>query len=542
MIRREAQIQEALMRALGELGIEVESSAISVEVPAREEHGDFSSNVALVHAKTLSIPPRALAEKLSNAPTLRQSVPFLDHIAIAGPGFLNFYLTPSHLHELIGQVISEGEVAFACSDLGASKRVLVEFVSANPTGPLHIGNGWWASYGDALARVLRRSGFGVSTEYYVNDTGGQIRTLGASILARRAGEAPPEGGYQGEYVVEQAERYQGSEDVTEAGRWAAKENLAYISSSLDRLGVHFDEWYSQASIEESGAVAEVVDRLKSLGGVYERDDALWLESTKFGDNRDRVLRKSNGDFTYLAGDIAYHYNKLAVRAFDIAIDIFGADHHGQVASLKAAMAALGIDPDRLEIRLGQMVSLTEGNEVVKFSKRAGTAIALDWLLDELGAGVTRILSLSSSIDRASTIDLEEAKATSMENPAYYVQYAYARMRSLERMRVERGIELREYAAIDMSGISHPRELRLMREIVSLPEVVANAALERAPHKLVTWLKSVAGAFHGFYHDCPVLAPGTDTSLVQGRLKLVEGARIAMKVGLDLVGVDAPEEM
>jgi arginyl-tRNA synthetase len=530
------------MRALGELGIKVLSSDISVEVPAREEHGDFSSNVALVHSKALNMSPRVLAETLSHSAMVRDSIPFLDHVAIAGPGFLNFYLTPAHLHELIGQVIREGETGFACNDLGASRRVLVEFVSANPTGPLHIGNGWWASYGDALARVLRRSGFQVATEYYVNDTGGQIRTLGASILARRAGETPPEGGYQGEYVVEQAGRYEGSDDVAEAGRWAAKENLAHIASSLDRLGVHFDEWYSQASIEESGAVAEVVDRLEALGGVYERDDALWLESTKFGDSRDRVLRKSNGDFTYLAGDIAYHYNKLAVRGFDVAIDIFGADHHGQVASLKAAVAALGIDPERLEIRLGQMVSLTEGKEVVKFSKRAGTAIALDWLLDELGTSVTRILSLSSSIDRASTIDLEEAKATSMENPAYYVQYAYARMRSLERTRVERGVELREYDEIAMSELAHPREVRLMREIVALPDVVTNAAIERAPHKVVTWLKSVAGAFHGFYHDCPVLAPDTEASLVQARLKLVESARIAMKVGLDLVGVDAPEEM
>jgi arginyl-tRNA synthetase len=470
-------------------------------------------------------------------------MPHLLKLEIAGPGFINVFLAPTHLHELMIEVRGEGREDFARHDFGRDVRMQLEFVSANPTGPLHIGNGWWASYGDALGRVLERCSFEVSREYYVNDTGGQIRTLGASILARRSGEDVPEGGYLGEYVIEQASRYRGPEDITEAGRWAAEENLAEIKRSLERLNINFDSWFSQASIEESGAVAEVVDLLEKRGALFEDGAALWLRSTQWGDSRDRVLRKSNGDYTYLAGDIAYHFNKFVVRAFDSVIDIFGADHHGQVASMNAAMTALGIDVDRLEIRLGQIVSLEVGDQTLKFSKRAGTAVSLDWLVDEVGPAVTRLLALSSSLDRASTINLADAKERSMENPAYYIQYAHARMCALDRMREERQVPATTaLGADDLGVLIHPREIRLMREIVALPDVVRVAARERAPHRVTTWLKGLAAAFHGFYHDCPVLVVDNSEALVSARLYLVETARVAITVGLDLLGVDAPEEM
>ncbi|MGC8466003.1 MAG: arginine--tRNA ligase [Acidimicrobiales bacterium] len=542
MQRREDQIVRSLTLAVRELGQEVPSSGVHVEIPAREEHGDYSTNLALLLSKQIGQPPLSIAESLIATEAIR-SLPHLVKVEIARPGFINFTLAPTHLHELMVEVKEEGRDLFARHDFGDGTRMQLEFVSANPTGPLHIGNGWWASYGDALGRVLERCGYSVTREYYVNDTGGQIRTLGASILARRRGEEPPEGGYLGDYIVEQASRYLGEEDIVEAGKWAAEENLATIQRSLERLNIVFDTWFSQASIEDSGAVANVVDLLFERGAVFENDGALWLRSTEWGDTRDRVLRKSNGDYTYLAGDITYHYNKFVIRAFDAVIDIFGADHHGQVASMRAAMAALGIDVDRLEIRLGQIVALESGDQAVKFSKRAGTAVSLDWLVDEVGPSVTRLLALSTSLDRATTINLAEAKERSMENPAYYIQYAHARMAALDRMRSERGIAP---AAIDdareLGVLVHPREIRLMREIIALPEVVRLSALERAPHRVTTWLKGLAAAFHGFYHDCPVLMEGISDELVAARLYLVEVARVAIVTGLDLLGVDAPEEM
>lgn len=541
MLRREEQIMSAVGEALSELGVDAGDLEFKVEIPARTEHGDFSTNAALVAAKSVGRSPREIAELLRQSKAL-SDIPHLKSMELAGPGFLNFYLDVSHLHELIRQVIDEGEKEYARQYIGGQERIQLEFVSANPTGPLHIGNGWWASYGDALARVLERCDYQVSREYYVNDTGGQIRTLGASILARRAGEAPPEGGYLGEYVIEQAARYTGPEDIISAGRWAAEQNLEVIRRSLSRLGIEFDVWYSQASIEESGAVDEAISELQLRGAIFEQEGAWWLRSTEFGDTRDRVVKKSNGDFTYLAGDIAYHRNKFVTRGFDRVIDIFGADHHGQVASLKAAVSALGVEPNRLEIRLGQMISLVSSDQRVKFSKRAGNAVSLEWLIDELGPEVTRILSLSSSIDRATTIDLEEAKATSMDNPAYYIQYAHARIASLQRTRVERGMEQTSVDRVDLVVLSHPREVRLMREILNLPEVVEIAGLERAPHRIVTWLKSMAAAFHGFYHDCPILAPDLDEDVTQARMVLVDASRIALRVGLALIGVVPAEEM
>ncbi|MDA8271863.1 MAG: arginine--tRNA ligase [Actinomycetota bacterium] len=534
-------IAVALSAAMGSLGVEMEPSLFIVERPARIEHGEFSTNVAMVAAKELGEKPRMLAEKICSYLT-DNPVRYQSRLEIAGPGFINFFFEYGYLHDELAQVVEQGEESFARSEIGAGERVQLEFCSANPTGPLHVGNGWWASYGDALARLLRRCGYKVSTEYYVNDTGGQIRRLGESLLARRAGREVEEEGYQGDYVKELAERYTGPDDVMIAGKWAAEENLGTIKASLDKLDIHFDVWFSQASIEESGAVQEIVDLLASRGLIVEEDSKKIFLSTRFGDSRDRYLVKAGGDFTYLAGDIAYHYNKFVLRGFQRVIDIFGADHHGQVASLKAAMDALGVGSARLEILLGQMVSLLSGEDRLKFSKRKGNLIPLDDLVDELGPSATRLLSLSTSIDRATSVDIEKVKAESMDNPVYYIQYAHARMASIERVRDLRGIVMPEISEVKLSLLDHPRELALLRELMTLPEVVEDAALERAPYKIANWLKDFSGLFHSFYHDCYVISDAVAIDLTYARLYLVAGCKVAIRVALSLLGVEALEQM
>jgi arginyl-tRNA synthetase len=543
-VRVESEIAETLSRALGQAGVELPPAEVRLERPTRSEHGDLSSNVALATSARAGRPPRELATTLADS--LRAAA--IEHVAgveVAGPGFVNVHLLPSFLHESLRDLVAAGEEGYARSDAGAGERVQVEFVSANPTGPLHVGNGWFASYGDALARVLERCGYDVTREYYVNDTGGQIRLLGESVLARRRGLDVPEEGYQGEYVAELAARYDGPDDVAAAGRFASEQILANIRATLERLGIVFDEWYSQASVEESGELAETIELLSERGYVEERDGAVWLRSTELGDSRDRVLVRANGVPTYLAGDLAYHRNKFLLRGFDRVIDVFGADHHGQVASLKAGVRALGVDPARLEVVLGQLVSISGQ----RMSKRAGNFVRLDELVDLVGPDATRILSLLYSIDQATTIDLDVLERTSAENPVYYVQYAFARISSIERTRVARGVERLPIAAVDLSPLVHPRELALLRCLVDLPAAVREAASERAPYKVTNWVRRLAAEFHGFYHDCTVLpgsAPdargGLTVELSQARLWLVEGTRIALVIGLSLLGVSAPDRM
>jgi arginyl-tRNA synthetase len=531
----------ATLPAAEGLDLAADPASIHLERPSRREHGDWSTNVALVMAKPAGTNPRALASSLVDA--LNAHPPgHTSSIEIAGPGFINFRLDDSWLHEALHELLEQGEEKYARPDMGHGERVQVEFISANPTGPIHVGNGWWGSYGDSLARVLARAGYLVSREYYVNDTGGQIRTLGMSLLARLHGQEVPEGGYQGEYVTELAASYDGLDDVTAAGKWAADQILERIRATLASVGIVFDEWYSQASIEESGAVDETIALLDQRGLVYEEDGATWFRASELGDTRDRVLRKSNGDATYLAGDLAYHRDKFLVRGFDRVIDVFGADHHGQVAGLKAGVEALGVDPARLEVKLGQMVSLMDGDEAVTMGKRVGNAISLDTVVADIGPDATRILSLMTSLDQTSTFDLAKVREQSVENPVFYVQMASARIGGVSRKAVERGVERLPLAQVDLSLLTHERELELIRCLEELPEVVAEAAIDRAPTKITTWVRRLASSFHGFYHDCPILADGVDPALTQARLWLVEGARIGLAIGLGLLGVSAPEAM
>ena len=523
------------------LDLEIRADQVHLERPANREHGDWSTNIAMVSAKKAGTNPRALATLLV-AELEAHSADHVTSVEIAGPGFINFSLDGGWLHDALADLLTTGEENYARPDVGHGEKVMVEFISANPTGPIHVGNGWWGSYGDALARVLARAGYQVTREYYVNDTGGQIRTLGLSLLARRAGEPVPEGGYQGEYLASLAPLYDGPEDVTAAGRWAAEHILEGIKATLESVGIVFDEWYSQASIEESGAVDETVALLAEKGLVFEQDGATWFRATELGDVRDRVLRKSNGDATYLAGDLAYHRNKFLIRGFDRVIDVFGADHHGQVASLMAGVEALGVAPGQLEVKLGQMVSLVDGDEAVKMGKRAGTAIDLDTLVADIGPDATRILSLMSTLDQATTFDLASVREQSSENPVYYVQMASARIGGMARKAGEKSVKRRELSEVDLSLLTHDRELELLRCLEELPEVVADAAIDRLPTKITTWVRRLAGLFHGFYHDCPILADDVDPHLAQARLWLVEATRIGLAIGLGLLGVSAPEAM
>jgi arginyl-tRNA synthetase len=541
------QIAGAVSRALARFGVEVPADDVHLERPARLEHGDWSTNVALVNSKKLGRPPRELASDLADA--IRKDPPaHLVDVEVAGPGFVNLRLAPGWLHDTLAEVVNEGEQDYGRSDLGHGERVQIEFISANPTGPLHVGNGWWGSYGDALARVMARSGWSVDREFYVNDTGAQVRTLGSSLLARRHGEPVADDGYQGEYVTELAARYEGPDDpsdpeaVEAAGRFATSQILEQIRTTLESLGIVFDNWYSQASVEESGAVAETIDLFRARGLVYESDGATWLKSSELGDSRDRVLVKSNGDITYLGGDLAYHRDKFLVRGYERVIDVFGADHQGQVASLKAGVQAMGVDPDRLEIKLGQMVSILEGEQAGKMSKRAGNFIALDALIADIGPDATRLLSLMSSLDQAAAFDIDVVRSQSMENPVYYVQYAYARISSIGRVAKERGIERVPLGEADLGVLTSERELDLLRCLEELPDVIEEAARDRAPHKVTAWVRRLAGSFHGFYHDCPVLSDEVGEQVRQARLWLVEGARIGISVGLGVLGLSAPESM
>ena len=538
MIQRD--LEAALRNALAATGVEPPAT-IQLERPARREHGDWSSNVALATAKAAGRKPRELADEL--AATLNADPPtHVERVDVAAAGFINFHLAPTWLHDVLREVATQGEKDYARTDRGAGQRVQVEFVSANPTGPIHVGNGWFASYGDSVARLLERCGYSVSREYYVNDTGGQIRRLGESVLARKAGQPVPEGGYPSGFVKGLACAYDGPDDVDAAGRWAADHIVGFIQRQMTAVNIGFDEWFSQASVEESDAVAETIALLQERGMVWEEDGALWLDTKAFGDPREkRVLRKSDaqgGDYTYLAGDLAYHRDKFLLRGFDRVINVWGADHQGQVSSLLAGVQALGVEQGRLEIRIGQMISLAGG----RIGKRLGNAVDLDDLVEDIGPDVMRLLSLVSSIDQATTVDLDKVRSESRESPVYYVQYAHARIRSIDRFAAEHGAERQPLADVDLSVLTSQRELDLLRSLSQLPELVELACEERAPHKVTTWVRELADRFHGFYHDCRVFGDGIDPELTQARWWLVETVRIGLAIGLDLLGVSAPERM
>jgi arginyl-tRNA synthetase len=530
-----------LRAALAAAGFPEPPHGPALEVPKQREHGDWSSNVALQVAKPVGRPPREVAEAIIDALESR-SPAGLDRVEIAGPGFLNFHLAPTWLHDVLRTVVAVGD-EYGRGDRLEGVRINLEFVSANPTGPLHAGGGRWVAVGDAIANLLAAQGATVHREYYLNDAGNQLDAFGGSLFARYQGREPPEGGYQGEYLVEMADRMRAefgdAATEAEAREWGYLDAVRALQEDLGRIGVQFDTWFSERALRERGEVEVVLAELTDRGHTYEQDGATWLRSTTFGDQRDRVLVKSDGNPTYLLPDIAYHRDKFA-RGWSHLIDIWGADHHGQVKSLQAALEALGFAPGEPEVILGQLVRLERGGEPVRISKRAGTIVTLADILDEVDPDVCRLTFLLQGIDTTQTFDLDVVTAQSLENPVYYVQYAHARIASIGRKAAAAGIERRPLAEVDLAPLAHERELDLLRSLAVYPDVVAEATELRAPHRVTTWVRELAARFHGFYRDCRVITD--DAALTQARLWLIEGCRIGLADALGLLGVGAPEEM
>lgn len=539
-------IRETLATAVesAATGIGLDPSAVNwtMERPARREHGDWSCNIAMASAKAAGRNPRDIAGDLVAALDA-MSLDHVDAVEIAGPGFVNFRLAPSWLHDVLVDVVEQGEQRYARLALGEGTKVNVEFVSVNPNGPIHAGHGRGAAYGDALARILDRAGFDVTREFYLNDRGVQMLRYAESLLARKRGEEVPEDGYAGQYVADWAAEM--PDDVAEAGidavrAWGYERALADQREVLDAFHVHFDVWSSELALVGTGAMDQALTDLRARDHAFDDDGATWLRSTTFGDDKDRPLIKSDGEPTYLLPDIAYHRDKFA-RGFDLLIDVWGADHHGYVPRMKAAIEALGHDPAEFEVQIVQIVRLERDGQEVRLSKRAGDIVELRDLIDHVGADVARLTYLLQSIDSQQTIDLGLITSQSSENPVFYVQMANARIHAIVAKATDAGIERGPLAEADLSLLTHEREIELLRALSELPDVLGVAARDRTPHTITNWVRELADRFHGFYHDCYVIGD-VPPELTQARLWLVESARIGLSIGLDLLGVSAPEQM
>ena len=529
-------IIDAVRSALADLGVDPLPDVVQLERPANPEHGDWSTNVAMASAKVAGRNPRelgtALVERLTAVPP-----PHVVGVEVAGPGFVNFRLAETWLHEVLADVVAAGTDGWGRLDSGAGTRVIVEFVSANPTGPLHAGHGRGACYGDSVARLYERCGYEVEREFYVNDSGVQMQKFAASLAARAAGGEVPEDGYHGQYIVDWAAEMPAGVDPLE---WGYERALADHRSVLESMSIHFDSWFSERSMISSGAMDATLADLRAAGAVYEEGGAVWLRSTDHGDDKDRVLVKSDGQPTYLMPDVAYHRDKFA-RA-DRLVDVFGADHHGYVVRMHAAMSVLGHDREDLQIVITQLVNLQRDGREVRLSKRTGEMVELAYVVDEVGADAARFTYLLLSVDSAQTFDMDLVASQVNENPVFYVQYAHARIHSVVDRAAAGGSVRGSLAEVDLSLLTHPREVQVMRSLHELPDVVARACRERAPHQVTTWVRELASAFHGFYQDCRVVGPEVDPATTRARLWLVEGVRIGLAVALDLLGVSAPTEM
>jgi len=526
---------EAVRSALADLGVEP-PGAVQLERPGNPDHGDWSTNAALACAKAAGRNPRELGTDL--AARLEADPPtHVVGVEVAGPGFVNFRLADTWLHDVLRDVVVAGEDGYARHDVGAGERVNVEFVSANPTGPLHAGHGRGACYGDSMARLYERCGHPTEREFYINDRGAQMENYAASLAARAAGEEPPEGGYHGQYVVDWAAEMPADADPLE---WGYARALSAHREVLEALHIRFDTWFSERSMIASGAIDATMADLRTADAVYEQDGATWLRSTDHGDDKDRVLVKGDGEYTYLLPDAAYHRDKFS-RA-DRLVNVWGADHHGYVARMHAAMHALGHDASELEVAITQMVNLQRGGQEVRLSKRTGDIVELSEVVAEVGADAARFTYLLQSVDSPQTFDLDLVASQVNENPVFYVQYANARIHSIARRAAEAGVVPPDLADTDLTPLGHPRELRLLRALHELPDTVLRAARERAPHQVATWVRDLAADFHGFYHDCRVMGDDVDAGVTAARLWLTEAVRVGLAVALDLLGVDAPEEM
>ncbi len=539
------------LRAQGLLNVDA-PDGIAVERPANSDNGDFSSSLALRLARPARRNPMEIAQALAEQVEQGEE---LAEVWAAPPGFVNFRLNDAWLAQQVEAVRSAGS-DYGSIDLGHGQPVMVEFVSVNPTGPVHVGHTRGAVLGSALAKVLEAAGYDVTREYYINDAGSQMENFYASLLARyrqSLGVAAelPEGGYQGDYIMDLAremveqegERYlqlPTEEALGEIAPRGRQKMVDLIRDDLEQIGVEFDNWFSEGSLYRGDEYEESMGLLRSRGYVAEEDGAVWFASTALGQDKDNVLVRSNGAPTYFASDVAYHYNKFARRGFQQVIDIWGADHQGHVPRMKAAMEAMEIDPDRLTIMISQMVTLKRGDETVRASKRTGEFITLRELVDEVGADACRYNFLARTPSTQMDFDMDLAKKEGLDNPVYYLQYGYSRIASILNNAHERGIDWSEG---DVSLLQHPAELAVIRKLLVLPELVENMARNLEPHHLPHYTLELATAFHSFYENCRVLSSDpADAQMMLARLKLTEAARVVVARCLELMGMSAPERM
>jgi len=523
-----------------------------LEVPREKMHGDFATNIAMILAKEAKLSPRTVAGIL-----IRYFSPegiSVEKIDIAGPGFINFYLNNSWLYAVLPEVLRQDK-NYGRSNIGKGEKIQVEFVSANPTGVLHMGNARGAALGDSLASVLEAAGFDVTREFYINDAGNQIEKFCTSLEARYlqllGEDVPfPEDGYHGEDIIDTmkslinkvGDKYRDMDPSLRREllvKYALEEKISAIRTVLREFGVEYDVWFSEQSLHDGGEVEQVVSELKEKGYIYEKEGALWFNTTQFGDEKDEVVVRSNGVPTYFAADIAYHKNKFQ-RGFKKVINIWGADHHGHVARMKGAVKALGYDPDQLTVILMQLVRLFRGGEILRMSKRTGTYVTLNELMEDVGRDAARYFFVMRSPDSHLDFDLDLAKSQSADNPVFYVQYAHARISSILRQAGELGFSIPELTEVNFALLTDPAELSLIRKIADLPDEISSAAINMAPYRLTGYAHEVASLFHGFYTNCRVLTD--EPELRNARLLLIKAAGICIGNVLRLIGVSAPERM
>lgn len=550
------ELKASILAALNQAVVEGKITAgewpdIQFEVPPQKTFGDFATNFAMQAARAIKMNPRLLAQQVVD----HLNCPFIERVEIAGPGFINFFLKPDWLTDMLTDILRQGEHYGECKAPN-DELVQIEFVSANPTGPLHIGHGRGAAVGSALANLMRAAGYRVKTEYYINDAGNQIDNLAASVNARYLELLGietdfPENGYHGADIIDTAkrivkrwgEKYLEMSDQDRLAIFkelALKEKLAAVREDLEAFRVTFDEWFSERTLHEAGAIKAACDKLMAQGDMYEQDGALWLRSSVYGDDKDRVVVRDNGIPTYLAADIAYHKNKFE-RGFDRVINLWGADHHGYIPRMKAAVEALGYKPEQLEVLILQMVNLFRNGEVVKMSKRTGQSVTLNELVEEVGADAARFFFVLRSIDSQLDFDLTLATEHSNENPVYYIQYAHARICSIFRQAEEAGVTYQAVPSREtLAVLTDPTEIALIKKLGEYPAEIAQAAKERAVHRMAHYVHDLAGLFHAFYNQCRII--GVDEQEQTARLALVGAVRQTLRHVLGILGVTAPERM
>lgn len=555
-----AEIRNRLDDAIGrarEAGL-IEFESIPdyiIEEPREKEHGDFAANAAMLLARQAKKAPRKIAEAIVSQ--LDTEDTYIDSAEVAGAGFINFRLNPAYIRRVLSVIEAEQD-NFGRVSVGNGKKVMVEFVSANPTGPMHMGNARGGALGDSLAAILDWAGYDVTREFYVNDAGNQIEKFGNSLEARyiqalRGEDAVtfPEDGYHGDDIRQRAQAYidlhgdsllelDSESRKKELVAFALEKNIDDLKKDLETYRIFYDVWFRESVLHENGEARKVVEELKQLGHAYEKDGAVWFRATDFGEEKDEVLVRQNGFLTYYAVDIAYHKNKFIDRGFDTVINIWGADHHGHVARLKAALSALGIAPERLEIILMQLVRLVSGGEVVRMSKRTGKSITLKDLLEEVSIDAARFFFNMRQANSHFDFDLDLAVEQSNENPVFYVQYAHARICSILRLMKEQGIAVKPVAEVNTELLCTPQEIDLMKQLADFPETIRHAAQLREPSLITRYAMDLAAAFHGFYAACKVNSD--DKALTDARLKLADSTRIVLANALALMSISAPEQM